>query len=64
MSEEKDRERAVVHVRVVADRVVVEEVATLISEMLTVRGYELIEQTGLRADREDPTSGKVFITVR
>lgn len=57
-------EKPVVHVRVSADRVVVEEVATLISEMLTERGYELIEQTGLRADREDPTSGKVFITVR
>ncbi len=59
-----EKERPVVHVRVVADRVVVEEVATRISEMLTAEGYELIEQTGLRADREDPTSGKVFITVR
>jgi hypothetical protein len=59
-----EKEKPVVHVRVVADRVVVEEVATRISEMLVRQGYELIEQTGLRADREDPTSGKVFITVR
>lgn len=60
----EEKEKPVVHVRVSADRVVVEEVATRISEMLVEQGYELIEQTGLRADREDPLSGKVFITVR
>jgi len=62
--EEKGKERAVVHVRVTTDRVLVESVATRISEILEAEGYEIIEQTGLRADREDPLNGKVFITAR
>jgi uncharacterized protein (DUF111 family) len=66
MEEKMDekKERPVIHVRVVTDKVIVEEVASQISELLAERGYEVIEQTGLRSDRDDPDQAKVFITVR
>lgn len=62
--DEKVRERAIVHVRVVAKTTLVEEVATLIGATLQAQGYELIEQTALYPDRNDPELGRVFVTVR
>jgi uncharacterized protein YfdQ (DUF2303 family) len=62
MDEKKDR--PVIHVRVMASKVVVEDVASQISELLASQGYEVIEQTALNPDRYDPEQGKVFLTVR
>ena len=62
MEEKKDR--AVVHVRVVSKVSLVEVVATQIGETLVAQGYELIEQTALYPDRNDPELGRVFLTVR
>jgi hypothetical protein len=61
---DQKRERPVVHVRVVSTLALVEEVATRIGETLVEQGYELIEQTALYPDRNDPERGRVFLTVR
>lgn len=61
---EEKKERAVVHVRVVSKIAVVEAIATTIGETLVAEGYELIEQTALYPDRNDPEQGRVFLTVR
>lgn len=61
---DETRERPVVHVRVVAKTTVVEDVATRIGETLVEQGFEMIEQTALYPDRNDPELGRVFLTVR
>jgi hypothetical protein len=60
-----DRKRPVVHVRVMADQVVAEVVATEIGELLEQQGYEVIEQSQAypcRAPDENQT--RVYLTVR
>ena len=54
----------VIHVRVIARKEVVEDVATKIGEFLEREGYELLEQTGLMPSFVNGDEGKVFVTVR
>jgi hypothetical protein len=54
----------VVHVRVSADPAIVEQIASRISELLEVDGYEIIEQTAPIPSRMNMTEDRIYITLR
>jgi hypothetical protein len=63
MSDEK--RRPVVHVRVKADQMVAEAVATAIGENLEAQGYEVIEQTQPYPCRPpNETESMIYLTIR
>lgn len=61
--ENEDRKK-VIHIRVAADELLAETVATLIGELLEEQGYELIEQSVPIPSRFDDCERRIFLTVR
>jgi maleate cis-trans isomerase len=61
LQQEKKR---VMRIRVEADRLLVEEMATRISEFIVQQGFEVLDQSRLVTVQNDRELGRVFILVR
>lgn len=61
---DKGGDKKIVHVRVIADRVIAEAVAQEVAASLEAKGYEVIEVTGMYPSQFNKTEGKVYLTVR
>lgn len=62
--EDEQQEHKLVHIRVMSDPSVVEDVATKIGQFLMSQGYELIEQSAPRPGHYDPKESRVYMMVR
>jgi maleate cis-trans isomerase len=60
---QQDKKR-VMRIRVEADRLLVEEMATRISEFIVQQGFEVLDQSRLVTVQNDRELGRVFILVR
>lgn len=56
--------KKIVRIRVEADPVIVEEVASKISERLEGDGYEVLDQSAPYPHRQDPDVARVYLMVR
>lgn len=61
---EDEKKRNTIRIRVEADAVLAEYVATQVSEYLQANGYELIDQTRPYPNRDEPGKTRVYLTVR
>jgi hypothetical protein len=65
MPEENEQDKKqVIRIRVEADRLLVEEMASRISAFLEGQQFELLEQSRLISVQNDAALGRVFILVR
>jgi uncharacterized protein YabE (DUF348 family) len=66
MSIEENSEQAkkVIRIRVEADRLVVEEMATRLSDFIERQGFEILDQSRLISVQNDAALGRVFILAR
>lgn len=63
ITEPQERKR-IIRIRVEADRYLVEEMATRISEFIGGQGFEVVDQSRLVPNLNDRELGRVFILVR
>lgn len=61
---DEERERRIVRIRVEAKPELVEGVADKISTMLEDNGFELIDQSVMHRNREDPGMARIYVVVR
>lgn len=63
-TQEPQKCKKVMRIRVEADRLLVEEMATRISEFIVQQGFEVLDQSRLVTVQNDRELGRVFILVR
>jgi maleate cis-trans isomerase len=64
ITQETQKCKKVMRIRVEADRLLVEEMATRISEFIVQQGFEVLDQSRLVTVQNDRELGRVFILVR
>lgn len=64
MGEHTNPGRPVIRLRVEAPEEIVEYEATALAEMMVERGYEVLDQTGINPNRNEPGMARVYITAR
>jgi maleate cis-trans isomerase len=64
ITQEPQKCKKVMRIRVEADRLLVEEMATRISEFIVQQGFEVLDQSRLVTVQNDRELGRVFILVR
>jgi maleate cis-trans isomerase len=64
IKQEPQKCKKVMRIRVEADRLLVEEMATRISEFIVQQGFEVLDQSRLVTVQNDRELGRVFILVR
>lgn len=64
MADHKNPGRPVIRVRVEAPEEIVEYEATALAEIMVERGYEVLDQTGINPNRNEPGMARVYITAR
>ncbi len=63
MNDEK-KIRKIVRIRIEADPLLVEYIASKISERLESDGYEILDQSALYPQRQDPDMARVYLIAR
>lgn len=59
-----EKKRKIVRIRIEADQLIVEDIASKISEFLEGDGYEILDQSALYPHRQEPDMARVYLMAR